>query len=209
MTLARTILPAILLASAAALPASAETRSYSQTGFTEVDSSAGVTVILKQGPFAISAEEPRGRFDKLRIETKGSKLIVSRESFSSWLSRGPDFTVTVTAPSLKAVSASSGSELEGEGLKFADLEVEVSSGANVELSGTCASISISASSGANFDGEDLKCENATVDASSGANVDVWASKTATGDASSGADVNVHGGAAITKDTSSGGSFSAS
>lgn len=201
--------PVLLLATASAVPASAETRSYNETGFTAVSASAGVTVILKQGPYAITAEEPRGRFDRLTIEAKGSTLLVSRQRSSVWFNAGRDYTVTVTAPSLSAVSASSGSEVDGDNLTFANLSASVSSGADMELSGTCAAITVSASSGADFDGDELKCETATVSASSGADVDVWASRTATGDASSGGDVTVHGGAAITRDTSSGGSVSAS
>lgn len=195
-----------LVTAAIAQPASADTKSYNLSGFTEVAASAGVTVILKQGPFSVKADERKGDFDKLLLEVRGNKLVVSRKSNSGWFSHGPDYTVTVTAPAFTAVSASSGSEVEGDGLQLKDLKVEVSSGADMDLSGACNALSVDISSGADFNGEDLKCQTASVEASSGADADAWASASAKGDASSGADITFHGSpATFDKDTSSGGS----
>jgi hypothetical protein len=189
----------------AALPASAEKRTFNLSGFTDVAASAGVTVILKQGPYAITAEEPDGKFDNLKLEVRGDELIVSRKGMN-WGGRGPRYTVTVTAPEYRALSASSGSSVEGRSLQLAGLEADVSSGATLELAGTCASLDVEVSSGASFSGGGLRCTSASVDASSGASADVYATARASGDASSGASVRVHGKPAdVTKDTSSGGS----
>lgn len=198
---------AALLAACATLPAHAETRTFDLDGFKDVAASAGVNVILKQGPYAISVSEPDGQFDKLVLEVRGSELRIGRKNNTfGWGSRGPRFTVTVTAPEYRAISASSGSDVDGENLRFADLSVDVSSGADVQLSGSCKALSVDVSSGSDFSGKDLRCETATVDASSGADADVFATASASGDASSGADITFHGKpATFTKDTSSGGS----
>jgi len=195
-----------LVTAAIAQPANADTKSYNLSGFTEVSASAGVTVILKQGPFNVKADESKGDFDKLLLEVRGNKLVASRKSNSSWFSRGPDYTITVTAPTYTGVSASSGSEVDGDGLQLKDIKVEVSSGADMDLSGACTALSVDISSGADFNGEELKCQTATVEASSGADADAWASGSARGEASSGADITFHGSpATFDKDTSSGGS----
>ncbi len=208
---------AILLSLAAAaagaaafttLPAMAETRSFNLRGFDDVSASAGVRVILKQGPFAISAEEPNGKFGNLKIEVKDGELHIGRKGMN-FGSNGPRYTVTVTAPEYDEVSASSGSSIEGRELRFGDLGVEVSSGASLQLAGTCRKLEADISSGASFDGGSLRCESASVDASSGASADVYATARASGEASSGASVRVHGKPAdFTKDTSSGGSVKA-
>lgn len=200
---------AIGLAACATLPASAETRTFNESGFSEVSASAGVTVILKQGPYAIVASEPDGRFDKLKIEKRGDTLVVGRKGQSNWFGRGPEYTVTVTAPDYSAIGASSGSSVDGANLRLADVKASASSGAQLDLSGSCTSLKVDVSSGASFNGEDLRCERASADASSGASANVYASMQAEGDASSGGSVRVHGKPAdFTRDTSSGGSVKA-
>ncbi len=199
---------AVATAAALASPAFAETRSYTLSGFDRVDVSAGVDVRLSQGPFSVKADERNGDFGKLILEVRGNTLRVSRKTdLLSW--NGPDYAVTVSAPTYVEVSVSSGAALEGHNLSLKDLEVGVSSGADVELSGSCAGLRVDISSGADFDGEGLRCETASVDASSGADADAFATRSANGDASSGADITFHGKpAAFTKDTSSGGSVRA-
>lgn len=192
-----------------ALPALADSRSFNNlSGFDKISASAGVTVILKQGPFAVSVETPNGKFDQLKLEVHGSTLVASRRNTYGWGGRGPDYTITVSAPAYRSLDVSSGSHLEGENIKFADLGVDVSSGAHVELSGDCKAVTIEVSSGSHFSGENLKCESASVDASSGAHAEAFATASAKGDASSGAHITFHGKPAnVSKDSSSGGSVS--
>jgi hypothetical protein len=171
--------------------ASAETRSYPLSNFDAIDASAGIRVILKQGPYAVSVEEPDGRFDALKMNVDGHKLFIGRQpNMGEKRGRGPRFTVTVTAPAYTGVAASSGSRVEADALSAKQLEAVVSSGAHAELKGSCTQLSANASSGARFDGETLKCETATVAASSGASAVAFASRTATANASSGAHVTL-------------------
>jgi len=187
--------------------ASAETRSFPFSNFDAIDASAGVHVILKQGPFAVSVEEPSGRFDALKMNVEGRTLHVGRQpNIGERRGRGPRFTVTVTAPNFTGVAASSGSHIEAASLSAKQFEASVSSGANAELKGACTDLSVNTSSGARFDGEALKCDAATVAASSGSSADAFASRAATGAATSGARVTFHGQpASVTKTASSGGS----
>ncbi len=201
---------AIALAAAAVIgPAWAQQRDYPLSSFSRVSSSAGVHVILKQGPYSVKAESANGSFDKLLLEVRGDTLVAGRkQDLFSW-GGGPRYTVTVSAPDYAGFSASSGSSIDGENLSLKDLRVEVSSGANVDVTGSCAGLRVSVSSGADFDGGNLKCETASVDASSGADADAFATRSADGEASSGADITFHGRpASMTKDTSSGGSVKA-
>jgi hypothetical protein len=209
---AQLILPIAGLAAigvALTLPALAETRNFNNlSGFDRVSASAGVTVLLKQGPFAVSVDAPEGKFDQLKLEVHGSTLVAGRKNMSGWNGRGRQYTITVSAPSYRTLEASSGSHLEGSGLRFADLGIDVSSGAHMELSGDCKAVTIGVSSGSHFSGENLKCESASVDASSGAHAEAFATASAKGDASSGAHITFHGKPAnVSKDSSSGGSVS--
>ncbi len=198
---------AVLATAAIVLPAWADTKSYNLSGFDRISASAGVDVDIRQGPFAITVDEPQGKFDKLVLEVRGDTLVIGRKNtMGGWFSRGPDYRVTVTAPNYVGIDASSGASVEGSNLSLKDLKVGVSSGADVDLAGNCAGLRVDISSGADFDGEQLKCETASVDASSGADADAYATRSADGEASSGASVTFHGKPAqFDKDTSSGGS----
>lgn len=186
-----------------------QSRDFALGGFSRVDASAGVTVVLNQGPYAVHAQSTRGDLSNLVLEVRGDTLVAGRRQ--EWLNWGrrPHYTITVSAPDYQGVEASSGSSIEGRGLQLRNVKVNVSSGADVNLTGSCSDLRVDVSSGADFDGKDLRCETASVGASSGADADVFAIQTASGDASSGADITFHGRpASVSKDTSSGGSVHA-
>lgn len=186
-----------------------ESQRHAYTGFQQVDVSAGVEVVVTQGPFDVRAETTDGNdFDRLVVEVRGDTLHIGRkQSMFSW--GGPQYRVSVSAPAYSGFEVSSGASLDGAGLSLANLKVSVSSGASLELAGSCADLSVDISSGASFHGEDLRCATAEVDASSGAHAEAFASQAADGEASSGASVNFHGKPAnFREDSSSGGSVSA-
>lgn len=182
----------------------------SYTGFDRVDSSAGVEVILAQGNFDVKAMSPNSAsLDNLVVEVRGNTLHVGRkQKMMSW-GDNAQYRVNVSAPAYVGFDASSGSSITGSNLQLADVEIDVSSGASIELSGACKTLHGDASSGARFTGKDLKCETASVEASSGASAQAFAVSAASGDASSGASVDFYGNPArLDRDESSGGSVSA-
>lgn len=187
-----------------------ESQRHTYTGFSKVDVSAGVEVVLAQGGFDVTAETTEGQgFDKLIVEVNGDTLRISRKPQTWNMGGGPRYRVSVSAPAYSELDISSGASLRGDGLRLNALEVDVSSGASVQLGGTCSSLDLDMSSGASFSGDDLRCESATVDASSGASAHAFASRVAKGSASSGASVSFSGNPSqVERDTSSGGSVSA-
>lgn len=186
-----------------------EAQRHSYSGFSKVDASAGVEVVVAQGAFDVQAETTEGQgFDNLIVEVKGDTLRISRKS-QMWDFGGPRYRVTVSAPAYSEFEVSSGASLTANSLRLDAVEVGVSSGASVHIAGTCTTLDLDMSSGASFSGEDLRCETAKVDASSGASAHAFAARSAKGQASSGASVSFSGNPAeLERDTSSGGSVSA-
>jgi len=187
-----------------------ESQRHAYAGFDKVDVSAGVEVVVAQGPFDVKAETTEGEgFDNLIVEVQGDTLRISRKQTTMFnFSGGPRYRVTVSAPAYSDFEATSGSSLNGTGLQLQDVSVDVSSGASVSLEGACTSLDLDMSSGASFDGEGLRCDTASVEASSGASAHAWATKRAKGEATSGASVSFSGNPAeLDRDTSSGGSVS--
>ena len=190
-----------------------ETRAFSLSGFDSIDASGGVNLVLKQGPYAISATGPKGKLDRLVIEQEGSTLSISRESnWNWWFNYSGADIVTVTAPSYVRVNATSGVDIEANGLaqptlalnttggadfdasnfRIDALTVTSSGGADVSLSGACKTLTLETSGGADFNSENFSCESAVVTASGGSDVDVRVSLSATGRSSSGADIRFIG-----------------
>jgi hypothetical protein len=202
----RSAIAAVGLVAAIALPAFADTRAYNLSGFTEISASSSADVVLKQGPFSVSAESSGGDFKDLIVEVRGDTLVVGRDS-DGWNFGGrPRYTVTVTAPSIEELRASSSADIVASGYNFKTLEVSVSSSGNVTLSGSCTDLDLNVSSSGDFRGTDLRCDNARVSASSSGDADVFAAKSANAKASSSGDVRIHGKpATFDKSTSSSGS----
>ncbi len=209
---------------------SVETRTYDLSGFDSISASSGVNVVLKQGPFAINAEGPKSRLDKLVIERDGSQLSISRKPSMNWFGWNMQSDiVTVSAPAYMAIAATGGADVDIGGLNGSALSISASGGADINasgvvvdtltanvsgggdlnLTGSCKSLTVEASGGADFGGENLRCDNAVVTASSGSDVDVIVSGSASGNGSSGADIRFHGNpASFQSNESSGADVSA-
>jgi hypothetical protein len=186
-----------------------EAQRHAYSNFDRVDVSAGVQTVISQGPFDVRAEILEGdNFDNLVVEVRGDTLHIGRKPMP-WNWSGANYRVNVSAPAYKGFDVSSGARLDGSNLALKDVDVDVSSGASVELRGACTAITVDVASGAQFDGEGLRCDTARIDASSGANAQAFATQMADGNASSGANVTFHGRPAqLHEDTSSGGSVQA-
>lgn len=208
------ILPAAAIAAAVAagviaLPAFAETKTYPLKNFSKIAASAGLEVVLKQGPHNVVVDHSKGEFDRIVVETRGDTLKLGRKS-GMFQNNSGKVRITVTAPDITAIDVSSGVTFDAENYRFASLSLDVSSGGAVDLSGSCRSLEVDASSGASVDADDLKCETVTADASSGGSIEAFASRSASGNASSGGSIEFDGNPQdFVKDTSSGGSVSRS
>ncbi len=85
-----------------------------------------------------------------------------------------------------------------------EVSVDVSSSADVVLSGTCEKLDIDASSSANVKAGSLTCQKGNLRASSGADIIAMLTETVTAHANSGGDILVRGGAKPVKVTESSG-----
>jgi hypothetical protein len=205
-----------------------ETRTYNHANFDSIDASAGVDVVLTQGPFSVRAEAPEGNLDRIEIEQEGSELRLSRKSEMTWFGISGRYVVHVAAPAITkinvsggadldanglsgdalALSASGGGDMDIAGLKVNTLTASTSGGGDIEAAGTCQSATIDASGGGDFNGDHLDCATAIATASGGGDIDIRASLSASGKASAGGDINFIGApATFTKDESSGGDVS--
>jgi len=210
--------------------ASAETRTYDLGAFNKIDISAGLDLAFEAGGAqSISVENEKGDFSDIDVFVRGDTLVLKRKKNNwGWNNRRERYSITVTAPQISDVEASSGSDVTGRNMSGDQVSIDVSSGADVvvtgvdggtvrietssgsdaSVAGTCQTVRAESSSGSDIEARDLVCETGYADASSGSDITIHATSSVNAEASSGADVNVYGGpTTVDSDKSSGGSVS--
>ena len=184
---------------------------------------SGVDINLSQGEVTrviIRADEDI--MDDVEVEVRGGRLEISVDR--KWFRSG-HVEADVTFRDIDLLDVNAGSDVEGRGLlRFDDLEIEASSGSDLELElearevsitassgsdatlrGGCRDFIARASSGSDIDAFDFQVENARLDLSSGSDVKVWVTGSLEVDASSGSDVHYRGDPEVVNLNTSGGS----
>jgi len=178
------------------------------TGFSGVDVSEGIKVELTFGDkefVEVTADEEY--IDQVMTVVSGDELDIYLKG-NNWKGGKRNILVKVTASKVNLIEASSGSSVTSQNLIESDeLEMSVSSGANIKIAFKAPKASCDASSGAN-----AKLKGVTkyfsADASSGAGISAFEVKAVNvkADVSSGAHVYVHAEKEIDANASSGGSI---
>lgn len=169
-----------------------ESRTYEFSGFDSVRASSGVNVVLRQGPFSVSAEGPQNRLDLLDIGREGSTLRVANKPHMDWGFNwtGPTI-VTVVAPDYASIEASGGADVDIDPLKLDTLTLNAHGGADVNMDGLSLSrLGVTASGGADINVKSATLDQVKIEASGGADILlVGACKALEADISSGADLS--------------------
>ena len=159
----------VAFAALALPPAQAQSpgsKTYDIRDFSRISSSASVEMIVKQGPFSVTATSSTGKFDELVLERRGDTLVAGARHNDHWFGGSPHFTVTVSAPSFAGFSASSSSSIKGDNLNASNVEVKATASARIALSGLSGSLNVEAGSSANVKASDVKLTDVKASASS-------------------------------------------
>lgn len=204
----------MIIVGLSSLTASAETRvlNISQP-FSSLDTSGGVKVIYQPttgSQRTVKIEGVADRIDKVEVRISGNTLKISpkRDSLGNRSgNRIKGVIVTVTAPLVNDIEASSGSSVncKSASANGKKMEIDASSGASVSVQNiSCRKLEAEASSGASIKLLSVTADKISLDASSGANISAQkvTAKDSDCEASSGASINIAG-------TSTKGSFTAS
>ncbi|MEC9250065.1 MAG: head GIN domain-containing protein [Pseudomonadota bacterium] len=161
--------------------------------FSRVDAGGGYRVVVTPGDtHTVRLEGDGDDFSKVEIDVRRDGLYLDQQSRLFGRNRSLDVTVYVTMPTLNEVDFGRGVRAEVDGFESSTLEVDISTGASVSMSGSCGEMDISGSTGAMFDGRNLECEIVDVSTSTGASVRVHARQSVDASASLGGDIVVYG-----------------
>jgi hypothetical protein len=171
--------------------AAAETQTLNFTNFDELRVASGIRVSIRQGnTYRVTASGTSDDLRRLDVRQKGHHLEFSMPSgFLSWFRPG-SISVDITMPALRSLSLSGGSEgtlgiqigsqpfradlsggskLSGE-IRSGDIDLNLSGGSRVTLSGSARRLSAAGSGGSKFDLRDLAATDVTASLSGGSDV---------------------------------------
>lgn len=198
-----------------ATPALAVDRTETVDTFTAVDISSGINAkIIVGGAQSVVASAPnQDELDMIKVEVKNGTLraFIDWSIFDLFSFGEREINLAITVPALVTAEASSGADVDIDGMtgdvirlrasSGADLnathvtgtgvDADASSGADLDVDGSCDTIKANASSGADLDAENLVCKTGDFNASSGSDLDTFASVSAKANASSGAGITIH------------------
>ena len=193
-------------------------------GFTGINTCCSFRVEVAEGDFNVRVEAESNLLEFIETEVRGRTLHIKYTDGANFKSTEP-INVYVSLPELTGIDASSSSRVKGTTpFSGEDLELDVSSSANIiveftgdrvdldasssgriEVRGSARRVTADASSASSIDAEELEAEDGVADVSSAANISLHTSKSLRADASSAGSVSYRGNPSeLITDTSSAG-----
>ena len=166
-----------------------ETRNVSS--FDKISATSGIDVIFETGSQSVEVTTDENLLEYIVTEVKNSELIIKRKNKIN-IKKATKQEVRVSAPTLVAVSSSSGADFTAKGvIKSSTMDISSSSGADLQMSVDAKKLSVNSSSGADLQ-LNIQSDDIEAKASSGADMELKGSaRTAKLSASSGAEVNAY------------------
>ena len=184
------LLTAAVACAALVGPAMAETRNVS--GFSQVSASGNYDVQVTTGDhFAVEVSGADASHIQTRL--RGHELRIEADT-PFWRGDTPHMaaTVNVTLPRLDGLDASRGITMRVLGVQTRDMRIKADTGAIVEISGACTSLSVDVSTGGEVKGESFRCDSASASASTGGVVQIYAADDVSASATLGGSIRVAG-----------------
>ena len=173
-----------------AAPASAQTMNLS--GVDAVSASGRMRVLVSTGETS-SVSITGADAALVRAEVEGNTLRINPAS-RPFLGNEPrlDAVIHIQLRRLGGLRASRGMILQASSARTDALSIESSTGAEIEVSGTCSTLRARAATGGQIDAGRLLCESGRATASMGGEAEVYFSRAVSAAASFGGDVTVRG-----------------
>jgi len=189
--------------------AHAETRALSVTALRSLDVEGQFEVTVAAGAPSAVLEGSAADLARVGVATTATGLRVWRKCNLFCDRNRFDVKLRVTAPALSALEFSKGAEATVTGATAPQLQVNVSMGGTLEISGACDALTARASMGGTLSAERLVCRAATIEAAMGGTVEAHATESVNARATMGGTIDIAGAPArVDSDSSMGGTIDA-
>lgn len=195
--------------------------------FHAIEVSNGIMLMITQSndeAVAVSASSPEIR-SRIKTEVENGKLKIyfDNKGYGNW-KNNRELKAYVSIKTLDDLEANSGASASTDGsinvgsmtmslssgsgfhgtITASKLDIDQSSGSNIDIKGKVNDLKVTTSSGSKFSGYELISESCTADASSGSDIEITVNKALQAQASSGGGIDYKGDGAVTSVSNSSG-----
>ncbi len=164
------------------------------SGFTRIQVKGAIDLELTAGKeFSVHIKSRADRLEDVITEVDGDTLIIDmddkgRRSF--W--NNTNVEVTITMPELRELEVLGAVDGELHDIKSDELSIDIRGAAEVEVEGTCGTLTLDVKGAGDIDADDLKCENVEVDVKGAGSATVYASQSIDANVAGVASISVYG-----------------
>lgn len=163
------------------------------TGFTDIQVKGAIDLELTAGrDFSVTVRTRGNRIDDVTTEVRGKTLIIDMEDGRRNFWNNSSVEVTITMPELAELEVLGAVDGELHDIKSDALTIDVRGAADVEIRGTCGTLTLDVKGAGDIDAEDLKCSNVDVDVRGAGSASVYASESIDANVSGVASISVYG-----------------
>lgn len=163
-------------------------------GFSRIQVRGAIELELTAGKdHSISIRTREDRMEDVITELDGETLVIDMEDNrrNSWWDDA-DVDVTITMPTLAELEVLGAVDGEIFDIESDELEIDVRGAADVEIEGTCGTLTLDVRGAGDIDADDLKCANVEVDVKGAGSASVYASDSIDARVSGVASISVYG-----------------
>lgn len=161
--------------------------------FDEIDIRNGMRVYVELGGApGVTLEGDGSEFEAVEVDVHNGELVISRDTNLFGSNRSLDVIVRVTGGQASEIQVRRGAVADITGVDADMLEIEVSTGGELDISGQCGELEVDMSTGAMLDARELVCQVVDASGSTGSSARVHATGSVTARATMGASVRVSG-----------------
>lgn len=163
-------------------------------GFTRIQVRGAIELELTAGEeHSVTIRTRENRIEDVVTELDGNTLVIDMDDDRrhSWWDDA-EVEVTVTMPTLEELEVLGAVDGEIVGVNSEEIEIDVRGAADVDIEGTCGTLTLDVRGAGDIDADDLKCANVDVDVKGAGSASVYASESIDARVSGVASISVYG-----------------
>lgn len=163
-------------------------------GFTKIQVRGAIDLELTAGKdFGVNIRTRANRMDDVITEIDGDTLIIDMDDENRrhfW--NNTNVEVTITMPELKELEVLGAVDGELRDIESDDLSIDIRGAAEVDIEGSCGTLTLDVKGAGDIDADDLKCENVEVDVKGAGSATVYASESIDANVAGVASISIYG-----------------
>ena len=168
-------------------------QSFDFSNFSSIEAAGVFDIeIAVGGDYSIELSGPEKELSRVTVTEEDGVLILDQSRKKDGRGNREGVDVTISMPSLKGLVISGVAEVEAEGIDAESFKVSLSGVGDVELEGTCGSLSAKLSGVGDLDAQDLSCRDVSVKVSGVGEATVTATESVDADVSGMGSIEVYG-----------------